>query len=223
MIAAEHIERQVAIAVVVAVEEAALLMAVQRIVGGVEIEDDLPRRLKVRIEKEIDQKLLDGRGLMADLVVARGLRPAQLQPVERALARHRRAVLAPRRELAGQHRHHRVVAQLVMIIEVLVAQRDPEHPLAHQGRHLVLDQLLPPRVPEAAGEALDELDRTIRRTQQQCPGIRRDGAPVERRHHRTSFYRCKIKPIRNTLCRHRGAPLSLRSPSRKRTFADSTP
>jgi hypothetical protein len=33
--------RQVAVAVVIAVEEAALLMAVQRVIGGVEIEDDL--------------------------------------------------------------------------------------------------------------------------------------------------------------------------------------
>src|SRR5271165_488592 len=41
MAAAEHIKRQIAVAVVIAVEEAALLMAVQRVVGGVEIEDDL--------------------------------------------------------------------------------------------------------------------------------------------------------------------------------------
>ena len=41
MAAAEDIERQIAIAVVVAVEEAAFLMAMQRIVGGIEIEDDL--------------------------------------------------------------------------------------------------------------------------------------------------------------------------------------
>ena len=38
MAAAEHVERQVAVAVVIAVEEAAFLMAVQRVVGGVEIE-----------------------------------------------------------------------------------------------------------------------------------------------------------------------------------------
>ena len=39
--AAEHVQRQVAVAVVVAVEEAALLVAVQRIVGRIQIEDDL--------------------------------------------------------------------------------------------------------------------------------------------------------------------------------------
>lgn len=36
MPAAEHVQRQIAVAVVIAVKEAALLMPVQRVVGGVE-------------------------------------------------------------------------------------------------------------------------------------------------------------------------------------------
>ena len=44
MAAAENVKRQVAVAVVIAVEEAALLMAMQRVVGGVDVEDDLLRR-----------------------------------------------------------------------------------------------------------------------------------------------------------------------------------
>jgi hypothetical protein len=45
MASAEHVKRQIAVAVVIAVEEPALLLAVHRIVGGVEIENDLARRL----------------------------------------------------------------------------------------------------------------------------------------------------------------------------------
>ena len=56
MPAAEDVERQIAVAVVIAVEEAPLLMPVQRIVGGVEIEDDLLRRRAVRLEEEIDEQ-----------------------------------------------------------------------------------------------------------------------------------------------------------------------
>jgi hypothetical protein len=41
-----------------------------------------------------------------------------LQPVQRALARHRRAVLALGLQLAGQHRHQRIVAQLVVVVQV---------------------------------------------------------------------------------------------------------
>lgn len=50
MPAAEHVQRQIAVAVVIAVEEAPLLMPVQRVVGGVEIEDDLLRRSLVRLK-----------------------------------------------------------------------------------------------------------------------------------------------------------------------------
>ncbi len=45
MPAAEHVQRQIAVAVVIALEKAPLLMPVQRITGGVQIEDDPLRRL----------------------------------------------------------------------------------------------------------------------------------------------------------------------------------
>ena len=87
--AAEHIERQVTVAVVIAVEEPALLMAVQRIVRGVEVEDDLLRGAAVRVEEQIDEQRLDRGAVVADLVITRRLRAAQLQPVQRALAGQR--------------------------------------------------------------------------------------------------------------------------------------
>jgi len=55
MTATEDIERQIAVAVVIAVKKAPLLMPVQRVVGGVQIKDDLPRRALVRLEKQIDK------------------------------------------------------------------------------------------------------------------------------------------------------------------------
>ncbi len=118
---AEDIERQVAVAVVIAVEEAAFLVAVQRIVGGIQVEHDLLGRLPMRLHEQVDEQALDGAGIMADLVVARRCARAQFQPVERRFAGHRRTILAARRKLAGQQRHHRIVAQHVMIDQVLVA------------------------------------------------------------------------------------------------------
>ena len=53
---AEDVKRQVAVAVVVTVEEAAFLVAVQRIVGGVEGKDDLLRRFGMRVEKKVDEE-----------------------------------------------------------------------------------------------------------------------------------------------------------------------
>ena len=139
MTAAEDVERQIAVAVVIAVEEPAFLMAVQRIVGGVEIEDDLLRRRRVGFQKKVDEQRLDRRRLVADLVIAGGDRLGEFQPIERRLAGQRRAVLAPRRELARQHRHQRIMAKIVMVVEVFVAERDAEHPLSDERAHAVLD------------------------------------------------------------------------------------
>ena len=95
----------------------------------------------MRLQEQVDQQILDRHRIVADLVVARRFKLAQLQPVERRFAGHRRAFLAPRLELARQHRHQRIVAQLVVVVEILIAERDPEHPLADQCRDLVLDQI----------------------------------------------------------------------------------
>ena len=82
------------------------------------------------------------------------------------MAPRTRFLTLPRRQLAGQRRHHWIVAKLVVIDEVLVAERDAEHPLGDERRHAVLDELGPPRVPKARRETLHEPDRAIRRPQQ---------------------------------------------------------
>ena len=149
---------------------------------------------------------LDHRPIVADLVVAGRQRPAQFEPVQRRLARHRRAILAPRLELAGEDRHHRVMAQLIVVDQVLVAERQSEHPLADQRLDLVLDQPRAAKVAEAGGEAIDEADRPIGRAKQHRAGVRSDASAVESRRHGTSFDGYKFKQIRDTVCLHRGAP-----------------
>ena len=86
MPAAEHIQRQIAVAVVVAVEEPGLLMAVQRVVGRVEVEDDLSGRPVVRLEEQVDEQGLDRRSVVADLLVAGGDLAREFQPVPRETA-----------------------------------------------------------------------------------------------------------------------------------------
>src|SRR5215467_11217764 len=114
MRAAEDVQRQIAIAVVIAVKEAALLVPVQRVVGGIEVENDSLGRLPVRVQKQIDKQRLDLGRVPANAVVAGQFRTAQLQPVERRFASQRRAILATRRQLPCQYRQRRVVAQLVV-------------------------------------------------------------------------------------------------------------
>ena len=111
-------------------EEPPLLLAMHRIVGRIEIKDDLVRRSLVRLQEQVDQQPLDGHPIVADLVIARRRQLAQFHPIERRLAGHRRTILAPRLKLAGQHRHQRIMAQFVVVVQILIAQRDPKHPLA---------------------------------------------------------------------------------------------
>jgi hypothetical protein len=161
MPAAEHVERQIAVAVVIAVEETPFLMPVQRVVGGVEIEGDLWRCRRMGVEKQVDKQSLDRGRVITDLVITGRLWPAQFQSVERRLAGQRRTIRAPRFELAAEHRHDRVVAQLVVVDQVFVAQRNPEHSLTHQARHRVLDQIGHPVIGETAGKALDQPQLSI--------------------------------------------------------------
>jgi hypothetical protein len=67
MPAAKDVKRQIAVVVVIAVGKAALLMPVQRVVGRVEVEDDLRRRRTMRVEKEIDKQPLDHRRVIVAL------------------------------------------------------------------------------------------------------------------------------------------------------------
>jgi hypothetical protein len=188
------------------VKEPPLLVPVQRIVGGVEIEDDLLGRVLVRLQKQIDKQPLDLCPVPGDAVIARQLRSASLQPVERRFAGQGRAILAAGRQFAGQHRHCRVVTQLVVIDQIFIAQRQRKDPLPDQGSDGVLDQLRRAAVGETLGEPIDQPDRPVRRPQQQGSGIRCHLAAVKPRHHRAPFDACKPKQIRATLCLHRVSP-----------------
>ena len=188
-------------------EEAAFLVAVQRIIRGVEVERDLLGRCLMRVEEEVDEQLLDRRSVVADLVVARRRQGRVLEPVERALAGERSAVLAPGLELACQRRQHRIVAQLIVIDQVFVPERDAEHPLRHHGRNRMLDPGLGTTVIEAGGEPLHQTDRPIGRAEQQRAGVRGGIAAIERRHHRPPLDHFKTEQVAATLRRHRGSPL----------------
>ena len=66
----EHVQGQIAVAAVVAVEEAALLLTVERVVGRVEVEDDLLGRSPVRLHEQVDQQIGERGRVVTDLVIA---------------------------------------------------------------------------------------------------------------------------------------------------------
>src|SRR4051794_23156768 len=90
-------------------EKAAFLMPVDRVIGRVQVQNDLARGLCPEgIEEEVDKHGLDRGHVMPDLVIApaRGLGRRMFQPVERALASQRRGRGVIRLEPAQQGPEH---------------------------------------------------------------------------------------------------------------------
>ena len=139
-------------------------------------------------------------------MITRRFLPAQFQPVQRRFPRHRCAGLARARQLPRQHRQHRIVPQLVVVIEVLIPERNPKHPLADQGGHRVLDQILTAMIAKAGRKSIHQIDRSIGRAKKQPTRIRRHQPRIKSRFHSTAFHHSKIKLFCATLCWHRGAP-----------------
>ena len=204
--AAEHIERQVAVLVVIAVEEPAFLLPVERDVGVIQIQHDLTRRTLMRFKEQIDQQRIDLCPVAIDLVVLRRMAPRRvLQTIERALASQRLAVGPQHRaQLARQHRERRVLAQLIVIVEVLVAERQTEDALSDQRVNLMLNIAGIAPIDEAVGEATYQSEATVDLSQQQRTCIRSDTSAVEPGYHRTPLNRFKFEQLRRTFCLHRG-------------------
>ena len=189
-------------------EEAALLVAMQRIIGGVEVKDDLFGPRPVRLEEQLDEQAFDRGRIMPDLVVAVvGPQWRVLEPVQGALAGERRAVFAPRLELADQSRQHWVMAQLVVVDEILVPQRDPADALHQHGVDGVLHELRRAAIGEASRQAPHQPERPIRSAEQQRPGVRGHLPAVEGSDHLAAVDHFISEQIAATLCRHRGTPL----------------
>jgi hypothetical protein len=211
------------------VEEPALLVPVQRHVSRVQVEDDLPRRRAVRLQEQVHEQRLDRRAVMADAVIAAGFaRGRVLQPVQGALARQRCAGAASRLQLAGEHGQHRVMPQPVVVDQVLVAERDADHALTDQGRHLVLDPLRRACVLEARREAPDQADGSVRGAEQQRARIGGDRPAVEAGHHGPALNGCDLKLDLDSggglhSVRIGGLLRIAPSPCHRRTFADSEP
>ena len=189
-------------------EEPAFLAAVQRIVGGVEVEDDLLWRLGVGVEEQIDEQRLDRAPIDGDLPVTVA-RTAwrMLQPVDGALAGQGRTPLAPRRQPVGPQRQDRIEANVVVVVDVLVAQRKANDALADQGAQGVDHPLRAARVTKAGRNPPAQPDGPVGLAQQQRPGIRRQRSAVKRRHHPPAGKAFELELVCATLRLHR-TPLS---------------
>ncbi len=170
----------------------------------------------MRLDEEVDEQSLNRRRVVADLVVARGDGARQLEPVQRRLSRNRRAVAAPSFELARKHRHQRVVAKLVVIVQVFVAERDAEHALPDERGDRVLDEPRVSRVTETSRQPSNQTQPSVGGAQQQAACVGRQRPAVELGHHRPSFNPSKHAWFCATLRLHRAA-----SPNRLKSFSQN--
>jgi hypothetical protein len=80
--------------------------------------------------------------------------------------------------LVSQHRHDRIVPQLVVVVEVLVTEHNANHPLPHQRLDRVLNQLRLASIAEAGGEAIDGEPLRLARSLCRTTSFRLSGAPM---------------------------------------------
>jgi hypothetical protein len=85
------------------------------------------------------------------------------------------------------------VPQIIVVVEILIAERDPEYALPDHRCDLVFDQLRAPHVVKARRKSIDQPNRAISRSEQKSAGIRTNRATIKRRNNFTSFYLCKIE------------------------------
>ena len=164
MVVTEDVQRQVAVAVIIAVEEPTLLVPVQRIVSGIQIQHDLLRGRLVAAEEHIDERAGDCCLVPTNLLVAVvDRRNGSLKSVQRALAGQRVAAvtLTPALptlhvRLLTQRGKQRILPQPVMVHHVFVAQTYPLHPLGDHAEHRVLYVPFIPQVREAFRKLADD-------------------------------------------------------------------
>ena len=174
-------------------KEPPFLFPVHRIISRIKIEDNLTRWAFVSFQKKGDEKISNRHRIVTDLVVTRRLQLAQLQPIERRLASYWGTILAARCQLARQNGHDRIVPQLIVVVEILIPQRNPNYPLPDKRCDRVFDKLRAPLVVKAGRKSIYQPNRTIRSSEQQRSGVRGNGATIKRRNNFASLYVCKTE------------------------------
>jgi len=179
---AGDVQRQEAVVAVVAVKAPALLAAVHLVVGRVDVQDQPRRRLAFpQVDEQLHEQRLQRIRIVVDPVIAARLAADRrvFETVQRALARQRRTALPASLERVGQQGQQRIVPQIVMVVEVLVAQGNAGDALRQQGPQGVYPEPGVAVILEARSHPVEEPDEAVDLPQQQRSGVRRDRSAVE--------------------------------------------
>lgn len=174
--------------VVIAVKEPPLLHPVQRHVAGVKVQHQLRRRVRERLDEQIEQHAVQRPG--------HGAVGAPFQPAQRRRTGQR--LIASDRRL-----QQRVRAQRAVIVQILVAQRQAKAALPH---HVLLRVPHPARIARIGQHrrrAPAQSQPLIDPPQQQRTAVRTHVPAIERRLHRQPANPPKRQLPLGTLCHQR--------------------
>jgi hypothetical protein len=149
---------------VVAVEKALFLLAVQRVVGGVEVQHQLLGRSLEAGDELLDQQL------------AQVHRRGPIGPARQAAQRGRTGHLAIH---AHGRLHRHALPQRLVVVQVLPPQSQTVHALAQHVAHRVRDQQRITRVCDAARRRRRQPDLAVRGRQQHHAPVTGHAATVE--------------------------------------------
>ena len=170
------VDGQEAVTVVMRVEQRGLLAAMRRVPGVVDVELDAPRHARPTVAEQIDHRRHHAR----DLDLGRCV----LQPRHRRLRAQGGARL---RRAPDRHLEHRIGAQRVAVVRVLVAGRDGEHAKAQHVGDRVRDAVGIATVGNARRQPLGDAEPALDLAQQQHAAVRRLQATRECNLHELAF------------------------------------
>ena len=188
-------------------EKAALLPAVERVVGRIEIEHQHLRLARQAAPAEGQERRLHRRRMRVQLAVMIRVLRAQFQAVQSRRARQRRAAMIAATALRAEHirlarrrRQQRVAPQLRVIIEILVAQRQRVNALREQLPRAVIDELRIAPVQETARQSAGDAQALINLPEQERAAIAAEPAAGKIRDDfaRTKFLKKQLPA--ETLC-----------------------
>src|SRR5260370_37307853 len=170
-------EGQITVAAIEAVKETSFLMTVQRIVTGIQIDDDLLAMLGQTAHPHPQKGVLDRLMVGADFMTTCIFIVTEFQPVESRSAGQRltlilRSTLSSQRILfPDRYGKERIEPQKIMIIEILIACGQSQQTLGHQFADGVFDQKRVTEIAKAPGQGPRETQALINLAQQEHAAI----------------------------------------------------
>ena len=177
-ISAEAEQRQVTVGVIVAVEKAPFLPAVQRVISCIEVEHQHLCIARKAAHAEVQERRLNRLWLRVQLAVMIRVLSSQLKAVQGRRTRQRCAAMSAAPPLRTQHillpsrrGQQRIAPQVGVIVEVFITQRQRVNALSEQFPHAVVDERGIASIHKTSRQSAGDAQARINLSEQECTAI----------------------------------------------------